>query len=287
MELLQLKYFCDAAETENFTATAKKFYVPTSAVSQSIKRLEGELSTQLFARRANRITLNESGRLFYSSVKEALALLDGAKKQITDDGGSGKIRLSIFINRRIVMQTVERFSRLYPDVDIVTKYTVSPEEEEFDLIVTDAALRGGYTGEALLQEEILLALREDHPLAAKTDLTAEDIKGEPFICTNQGSSLYNITQEICADMGFSPHIVIRSDDPYYIRKCIELGLGASLIPAVSWRGQFSERIVLKKIHARKRTTMLYHRIGRHMPKCVERFAEMMREECDAEQRQAQ
>ncbi|MBQ9801685.1 MAG: LysR family transcriptional regulator [Clostridia bacterium] len=283
MELLQLKYFCDAAETENFSETAKKFYVPTSAISQSIKRLEGELSVQLFARSANRIRLNDSGKLFYERVKEALALLDGAKKQIADDGESGKIKLSIFINRRLVMQTVEKFNRLYPDVDIVTKYTAPPEDEDFDLIVTDAVLRGGYVGEQLLQEEILLALRDDHPLASKEQLSAEDIGGEPFICTNQGSSLYHIAQEICADMGFSPHIVIRSDDPYYIRKCIELGLGVSLIPAVSWRGQFSDRIVLKKIHGYRRKTVLYRNAGKYIPKCVERFAQMLRAECAKEQ----
>ncbi|MBR2431832.1 MAG: LysR family transcriptional regulator, partial [Clostridia bacterium] len=42
MELLQLKYFCDAAETQNFSKTAKKYLVPTSNISQSIKRLEKE-----------------------------------------------------------------------------------------------------------------------------------------------------------------------------------------------------------------------------------------------------
>ena len=42
MELLQLRYFCHAAETESFTVTAKHFCVPPSDISQSIKRLEKE-----------------------------------------------------------------------------------------------------------------------------------------------------------------------------------------------------------------------------------------------------
>ncbi len=286
MELLQLKYFCDAAETENFTTTAKKFLVPTSAVSQSIRRLEGELCVQLFSRHSNRIKLNASGREFFQKASEALALLDDAKKQLADEGDGGRIKLSIFINRRLVMQTVERFSKLYPDVDIVTKYMASPDGEDFDLVVTDEVLGSVYAGEELLQEEILLAVREDSPLAAMPTLTAKELADAPFICTNQGSSLYTITQEICADMGFVPHIVIRSDDPYYIRKCIELGLGVSLIPAVSWRGQFSDRVVLKKIHPRRRITMLYQSVGKYTPKCVEQFAKMLREECATESKSA-
>jgi len=64
MELLQLKYFCDAAETQNYSKTAKKFYVPTSNISQSVKRLERELGVELFEHRANRIVLAESGKRF-------------------------------------------------------------------------------------------------------------------------------------------------------------------------------------------------------------------------------
>ena len=41
MELLQLKYFCDAAKEENLSKTARKFHVPTSNISNAIKRLEG------------------------------------------------------------------------------------------------------------------------------------------------------------------------------------------------------------------------------------------------------
>ena len=40
MELLQLKYFCDAAECENFSRTAEKYRVPTSNISQTVKRLD-------------------------------------------------------------------------------------------------------------------------------------------------------------------------------------------------------------------------------------------------------
>ena len=49
MELLQLTYFCDAARSENFSQTARKFFVPPSNISQSIGRLEKELGCALFS----------------------------------------------------------------------------------------------------------------------------------------------------------------------------------------------------------------------------------------------
>lgn len=45
MELLQLVYFCSAAETENFAEAAKKCGVPAASISHSVKRLETELGT--------------------------------------------------------------------------------------------------------------------------------------------------------------------------------------------------------------------------------------------------
>ena len=44
MDLLQLRYFCHAAECENFSRTAGKYNVPTSNISQMVKRLENLLA---------------------------------------------------------------------------------------------------------------------------------------------------------------------------------------------------------------------------------------------------
>ncbi|MBQ4274127.1 MAG: LysR family transcriptional regulator, partial [Clostridia bacterium] len=129
MELLQLKYFTEAAKNENLSATAKKFMVPPSAVSQSIKRLEKEMGCDLFIRQANRIHLSPKGRIFYEKVSKGLQLLNDAKEELTDEGTHGTVKLSIFINRRLVMQTVEKFSRQYPEINIVTKYTAAPTED--------------------------------------------------------------------------------------------------------------------------------------------------------------
>ena len=81
MEILQLKYFCDAAQTENFSVTAAKHHVPTSCVSQSVRRLEKELGCELFFRSANRISLNENGKRFYGGVQRALNALEEAKNK--------------------------------------------------------------------------------------------------------------------------------------------------------------------------------------------------------------
>jgi len=85
MELLQLTYFCSAAETESFAKTAQKYGILAQGVSQSVRRLEKELGVSLFDRYANRIVLNERGKMFYETSKNVLDKLDNAKKLVCDE----------------------------------------------------------------------------------------------------------------------------------------------------------------------------------------------------------
>ena len=112
MELLQLKYFCDAAQTENFSETAKKFSVPPSNISQSIHRLEKELGTELFERTANRIRLSHDGKIFSDGAKKALACLENAKTAVQDTGElRGEIKIGILTNRRVVTEVIGTFKK--------------------------------------------------------------------------------------------------------------------------------------------------------------------------------
>ena len=75
MELLQLRYFKDAAELENFSMVAKKNMVPQPSISKTIGKSEDELGVLLFDRQGKRIVLNDNGKFFYEKVSTALIIL--------------------------------------------------------------------------------------------------------------------------------------------------------------------------------------------------------------------
>lgn len=279
MELLQLKYFCDSATTENFSKTAKKFGVPPSDVSQSIRRLERELGVQLFVRRANSIMISDSGREFYSRVSKALSLIGEAKAALSDDASKGKIKLCINTNRRPVMEVVEKYRQHYPDVEIVTNHFVDPLTDEFDLIIESNEPRlSEYDKTLFISEDIMLAVRSDNPLASQPVLDVSALMSVPFVTMSEKSSIYHITFEICRKHGFLPKIAMQSDDPFYVRKCVELGLGVAFVPAFSWRGQFSDSIVLKEAWGYRRNTYIYTNTRKHIPACAKEFFKMLTEE---------
>lgn len=280
MELLQLKYFCDAAQSENFSVTAKKFGVPPSNISQSIKRLENELSVSLFVRRANSVSLNDQGKVFFEKIKAALELIEDAKIRVSDDGVSGKIKLAINTNRRMVMQTVDKYRRKYENVDILIKHGIKSGIEDFNLLIEDDSFKNKeLKWQKILSEKICLAVKKDSPIALKDKITKSDIENASFITMSNGNNLRNITQQICKDFGFVPHIAIQSDDPFYIRKCVELGLGIAVVPTISWQGQFSDDVILKNIGEYSRNTYVYWDDKKYMSGCVKKFLEMLINEC--------
>lgn len=100
MDLLQLMYFCDAAENENFSRTAEKFTVPSSNISQVIRRLEKDLGTPLFERKGNRVHLNSQGRIFYRHARVALNAMKAARQELSDkDKVRGELHVFVGCNR--------------------------------------------------------------------------------------------------------------------------------------------------------------------------------------------
>lgn len=245
MEILQLKYFCEAAESQNFSKTAKKFGVPASDVSQSIKRLEGELDARLFTRYPNRLELNERGRAFYEKASEALALLSEASESATGGYSESCLRLCVNCNRRIVMDVIERFRALMPEVGIEMDTFSDPTLKNYGVIVAgDGREYERYRKRRLLTERILLAVPVGHRLAGRSYVDPRELSGESFIEMSEISSLSAPARAICAAGGFTPEVSLKTDDPFYFRRGVEMGLGIALVPEFSWRGQFSDRIKL-------------------------------------------
>ena len=272
MEILQLKYFCDAAQTQNFSKTAKKFLVPPSNISQTIKRLETELETPLFERHANKISLNDSGLLFYKNAKSALDLLEDAKKSLTNSLKTETIKINIHITRRVVMETIENFRKMHPEIYFITVHNADDTSDEFDIVVTDKELNLPYLKTKAAEENFLLAYNKNSFMLSNR-ISSLEIKKLPFITMGSGNSIHENTLRICNNLGFMPHIVLQSDDPFYIRKCVELGLGISIVPELSWHGQFSENISLKNIGNFKRKIYVYKKYS--INKFVNEFYNML------------
>ena len=125
-------------------------------------------------------------------------------------------------------------------------------------------------------------MRRDDPIADSREICADMLRDRPFITMYEGGDLYKLTVTICKKYGFSPRIAIQSDDPFYVRKCVELGLGVAFVPSISWRGQFSSDIILKEVSGYIRDTYVTYGARRHSSSLAKNFILMLKDECHRE-----
>ncbi len=268
MELLQLRYFLESADNENFSKTAEKYHVSSSSVSIAIKRLESELGCTLFTRENNKIHLNERGRVLRRALRTSLDTLDTAVAGLTDikDDENGTISLLIRCERRLVVERLLAFKQKYPRVVFsLTHEFTSDDIEKYDIIIDASTERyAGFDRLPMLSEDMHFAAFAENPLCGRR-LVMNDLRDQPFVTMGEGSSLKRLVEDVCRKAGFRPHIVIESDDPYYLRKYIELDLGIALIPEKSWEGELSDRIAFLQVEDFHYTRVTYACFNKSRP----------------------
>lgn len=277
MEFLQLLYFCDAAQTQSFSETAKKFNVPPASISQSVKRLETELGVSLFDRNANSIELNERGRAFYLQAKSGLDMLSEAKNKVTDNEVEGKINLLVITHAATVNKAVCTFYKQYPKVNFTIDHTKRWHYDNYDLIITDNfPFKESYKRCYFMQEPIVAVIHKSHPLAKKDIIAPLDLKGERLMTLSQGSGTETLVTRICADAGFTHDLFLQTDDEYSMLNFVEEGLGIALLPKRILGSLFSESIVTVPISdITTRSTVLCYNKNKYQTKAVRLFLETL------------
>ena len=230
MEFLQLQYFWDTARTENFAKTAEKYLVPPSSVSASVKRLERELGCLLFDRQSNRITLNENGKKLQRSLGMIFEELDFVRSELNNSvQDRATIRLLVRSIRSKITDAIIDYRKQHPNVCFETVFDLEEgRSEAFDLIIdehTDAyAERKRFE---LCSLRVRVRASAESPLCGRT-LTMEQLRNQPFISMGESSNLHKILLRACKNAGFTPNIIMTTNDMLCYGKCLAGGIGIGL-----------------------------------------------------------
>jgi len=123
LTLRQLEIFLNVVELGHLTNVAKSMNLSQSAVSMSIKELEGILGKPLFDRINKKLVLNEMGRAFYKEIAPIFKKLSDIEYEFQNAENKGMIRVgaSTTIVDYLMPSIICTYMNLYPDVKITLK----------------------------------------------------------------------------------------------------------------------------------------------------------------------
>lgn len=263
MEILQLHYFYETAQTENIAKTAGKFMVPASSVSASIKRLEKELGVELFDRSANRIKLNERGHLFAESLGELFEKLDGSITKITKDKTKPKeICILLKARRKWLTELIIEYKQAHPDVPFRIYNDIRVEDPDFfDLVVDDQSGSYEQMSRFLLSvEEICIKASKDDPLVGQT-LSFRQLRNQSFVMPRKDIAIRRLLEETGKKHGFEPNVAIECNDSYCLSRYVKAGMGLTLGSRRALQGELEQGLVALDVtdFSEAQLVYVYHR----------------------------
>ncbi|HEX3049929.1 MAG TPA: LysR family transcriptional regulator [Aggregatilineaceae bacterium] len=203
LELYELQIFLIAAETENFSETARILNLSQSAVSAHIQTLEEKLGIRLFDRVGRSIRLSDIGEAAVPGVRKLLRDATCLEEMISSQRGElqGTLTLgcSTAAGKYILPKIMARFMTCYPNVRTVCR--VGPRDRalesltagEVDLAVSSLRVpRQNLEYQHFADDQLVLIVPKSHVWAQRDRLKPENLV-EHHIVLRESSSGTSIT----------------------------------------------------------------------------------------------
>src|ERR1700730_9168232 len=243
MEIHQLAYFESVSRHLRFTRAAEELHVAQPSVSQQIRKLETELGAPLFHRMKRQVALTEAGKTFLPHARAVLRRLDEARLEVQELSGLRKGTLAVgappSVGTHLLPRALAAFSRLHPGITLTFREAGSRtllkllEEGELDMAVVIQPIRHPVLETLpLLEEELLLVVPRDHPLASgRRRVPMAQLREEPFVMLREGAyDLRDQTLAACRRAGFEPLVALDGGEMDSMLRFVAAGLGLAILP---------------------------------------------------------
>lgn len=243
IELRHLRYFIAVAEELHFGRAAERLHIAQPPLSQQIRQLENELGFQLFYRTKRSVQLTEAGQVFLAESRKLFKQLDQAieaGRQVSR-GERGLLVIGFVSSAAYNMLPIilRSFRTQVPEVRLELHEMATNEQLQWlqEGRIDIGFLRPPVEDKTLslltiLQEPMVVALPETHPLADQSHLALSSLANEGFILfpRPQAPRAYDQIISLCQQAGFSPNIVQEAMQMQTIVSLVAGGIGIAIVP---------------------------------------------------------
>ena len=241
LELRHLRLVAAVAEFGGQTRAAHQLNLTQSALSHQLRELESRLGAPLFIRTSRRMILTATGERMLASARRVLHEVETLERDLATEaatGGAGVVRLATecYTCYHWLPGVVTAFRQEWPRVDvrIVAEATADPVRALLDGAL-DLAIVAGDVDErklgctSLFEDEQVVVVAPNHPLAKRTFVAPHDLQNEHLILYTTHSSENSVLREVLRPAGVEPRQLTRVQLTEAIVELVKAGLGISVL----------------------------------------------------------
>jgi len=250
MDIHQLKHFLALADSLNYRRTAETVFIAQPALSRQIQQLEVEVGALLFKRDKRNVSLTPAGSYLRQEAGRLIEQLEGAFRRSAQihRGEAGEIRIGHASSamQSILPNLLISIREKTPDLRALLMETTNRYQME---ALQNRQIDVGFSpniiappnvsSRVVYKENFVVLLPEQHPVSADTFTDLSIFAQEAFILPplSGGIGYVESIQALCQPYGFLPRIAYESAYSGTVLRLVEAGMGISIEPASTLRGQ--------------------------------------------------
>lgn len=228
------------AQEEHVTRVAELVGLPQPTVSRWLASMGEELGAPIVQRNGRRVRLTRAGRLLAEAAERSMAVLEAgyrhAAEEVDPERGLVVLGFLHMLGRSVVPELVRGFREQHPHVRfrLIQNSRQAVLEHlrrgEVDLALVSPPPDDPEFATAVLHEqELVLVVPSSHRLADRESVRVAELADEEFVVLEHGFGLRQISDDLCAQAGFTPRITFEGQEIETLRGLAGAGLGVALL----------------------------------------------------------
>jgi DNA-binding transcriptional LysR family regulator len=224
-------------EARKTTSAASKLGVSQPAISRAIQQLEHRMGKALFRREGGRLAPTQDGILLYQQSIPIFEALAGLGRSHASEEARPVLLISPpTVAHRLLPRIVSQFMaqepgmRMQIEVGTTSDVIAQVADGRFDIGITDGQVNHpALVFEPFRRSYAHVIVRADHPLAAKSEITAADLDRQRFIALTRRFLIRSTLERMFLDAGAQPEIVMEAATSAIAYELVRSGVGMTII----------------------------------------------------------
>jgi DNA-binding transcriptional LysR family regulator len=280
--------------TGSLTAASAALGKTQPAVSAHLKQLADAVGMPLVTRHRYGVTLTPAGESLLSYAEACLRAMEGAQQTIARlqgfEEGTLRVLASPSVAVYVLPAALAAFRMRHPQIELaVTRHRADDAIRALESGAGDVALVRGvpsfaagraanFTVRALVEDETVLAVKPDHPLARARTLAPRALDRLGIVAREPGSATRALIERRAAEAGIAFDVKFEAAGVEALKEAVLQGFGAGFISRLVIRREIAAGllvgILVPDFELSRPVTLVYPAQGLSVP-AVPRFVETL------------